>query len=193
MVSAAAAVVGAGLSDAAAPHPPSVRPVSRAATTAAGTGAGTNRYRMVSPRRTGRLGEKTTPWKHARPTGDTGTAPAHVSGDARGRASGNASRQVMRGLRPRRRWRAGQASRGGLVAWVGEGEAALVEDGGDLVLGQAADGQRAPQAARRLHRRGPAIPQRRRLALALEQAVDEAARVVPRYVAVDVRLEGRLV
>ncbi len=67
-----------------------------------------------------------------------------------------------------------------------------IRDGDDLVLGQATGGQRPPQPARRLNRRGPAVPERGRLALALEQSVDEAARVVPGHVAVNVGLEGRL-
>src|SRR6266511_558367 len=77
-----------------------------------------------------------------------------------------------------------KASGGCLVAWIGERQA---------VLGQPAGGQGTAQAARRLDRRGPAVAERGRLALPLQQPVDESAGVVPRHVAVDVGLERRLV
>ena len=79
------------------------------------------------------------------------------------------------------------------LARVAGREAALAEDGRDLVLGQAAGGQGAAQAAGRLGRRGPAVAQGAVLVLALEQPVDEALGVVPGHVVVDRGLEGRLV
>src|SRR5215217_5880347 len=88
----------------------------------------------------------------------------------------------------------GAGTPGGLaVARLGGGEAALAEDGRDLVLGQAAGGQGAAQAPGGLGRGGPAVAQGAVLVLALEQAVDEPLGIVPGDVVVDRRLEGRLV
>src|SRR6266536_2007022 len=56
----------------------------------------------------------------------------------------------------------------GLLARVPERQPALAEDSGHLVLGEAAGGKGAPKTAGRLDRGGPAVTERRRLALAQE-------------------------